>query len=314
MAVKALIGVFAVVLCVGACWNPSGENGPITDPDVTPDCYVPADFDTIQAAINHASAGEIILVASGTYSENISLKDGVTLLGEDRDTTIIDGGWVYSAGCGADTVIDGFTVTQGVGGPIGGGMCNESSIVTLTDCAFMYNRDADSSGLPTARGGAIYNASGTNCTFCSNEAVGGVLCIGGTLTVYNSILWDNNFFDYPDTNDSAGIVFVDGDGTITITYSNVEDGYSGTGNIDADPQLSYRAEDYSSESHAGDGNSADRFAFIRKPFVAKLERNSPKPSSAPPIMVTFFGPILSWIIPPGIAPTASSLPESLPES
>lgn len=44
-----------------------------TDPD--------ANYSTIQAAINAASSGTVILVAPGTYAEKLTLKDGVTLIG-----------------------------------------------------------------------------------------------------------------------------------------------------------------------------------------------------------------------------------------
>ena len=57
----------------------------------------PADFQTIQEAINAATSGDTIFVYSGTYQEwNIVLaEDNLSLIGENRDTTIIDGGSVY---------------------------------------------------------------------------------------------------------------------------------------------------------------------------------------------------------------------------
>jgi len=51
----------------------------------------PADFKTIQGAINAASDGDTIFVSSGTYCENIVVNKSVSLIGENRDTTIIDG-------------------------------------------------------------------------------------------------------------------------------------------------------------------------------------------------------------------------------
>lgn len=53
---------------------------------------VPADYSTIQAAINAAKSGDNIKIASGVYYENITLKDGVNIFGENNYTTIIDGG------------------------------------------------------------------------------------------------------------------------------------------------------------------------------------------------------------------------------
>ncbi len=74
-----------------------------------------ADFTSIQAAINAASAGDTILVREGTYYENISLKTGVDVLGEGFDKTMIKGRHlshtVYANGV-TDAVFDGFAVVD----------------------------------------------------------------------------------------------------------------------------------------------------------------------------------------------------------
>jgi pectin methylesterase-like acyl-CoA thioesterase len=59
-----------------------------------------ADYTTIQAAINAASAGMTILINPGTYAETISLKDGVDLMGAGGSgvgysTTATSGVWIY---------------------------------------------------------------------------------------------------------------------------------------------------------------------------------------------------------------------------
>jgi parallel beta-helix repeat protein len=46
---------------------------------------VPADYATIQAAINAASTGDTILVQSGTYYENVNVNKQLTLRGVDTD-------------------------------------------------------------------------------------------------------------------------------------------------------------------------------------------------------------------------------------
>jgi len=51
-----------------------------------------ADYTSIQEAINAATSGDIIYVYSGTYYENIVISKNITLVGENEDTTVIDGG------------------------------------------------------------------------------------------------------------------------------------------------------------------------------------------------------------------------------
>jgi len=72
----------------------------------------PADFHTIQEAINTASLGDTVYVYNGTYSENLVLNKTVTLVGENRSTTILDGqgvGTVVSIRAN-DVYINGFTI------------------------------------------------------------------------------------------------------------------------------------------------------------------------------------------------------------
>ncbi|MCK4457313.1 MAG: fibronectin type III domain-containing protein [Thermoplasmata archaeon] len=79
----------------------------------------PGNYTTIQAAIDAANPGETVFVFSGTYYENVVVNKTMSLMGESRDATIIDGGGV------GDTVyltaswvnITGFTVT---GSDVGG--------------------------------------------------------------------------------------------------------------------------------------------------------------------------------------------------
>ncbi len=52
---------------------------------------VPDTYPTIQAAINAANSGDTILVKEGTYYEHVVINKCITLIGEDRDRTIIDG-------------------------------------------------------------------------------------------------------------------------------------------------------------------------------------------------------------------------------
>lgn len=88
---------------------------------------VPQDHTSIQAAINAAAAGDMVLVAAGTYRERLRLKESVTLrsAGDDvngklglkrAEATIIDGGGKNGEGPGVamaeGATLDGFTVTN----------------------------------------------------------------------------------------------------------------------------------------------------------------------------------------------------------
>jgi len=73
----------------------NGYNGPFfADFDyfkVSNPIIVPDDYPNIQEAINHANEGDTIFVRNGTYYENVVVNKSISLIGENRSTTIIDG-------------------------------------------------------------------------------------------------------------------------------------------------------------------------------------------------------------------------------
>ena len=81
---------------------------------------VPRDYPTIQAAIDAAAPGATVVVASGTYFENLSIGKTVTLTAESGPaTTTLDGGHlgrvIFARGTGSEWVdIVGFTITNGL--------------------------------------------------------------------------------------------------------------------------------------------------------------------------------------------------------
>jgi parallel beta-helix repeat protein len=68
--------------------------------------------DSIQAAINNATAGDTILVSAGVYNESLEINKTISLIGEDRDTTIINGqNSQFIVNITADNVtVQGFTI------------------------------------------------------------------------------------------------------------------------------------------------------------------------------------------------------------
>ena len=80
--------------------------------------YVPTlDYPTISVAITAASSGDTILVAAGTYNEELVIDKSLTITGAGADTTIIDGttltltqsGLVTITAAG-DVTLSGFTI------------------------------------------------------------------------------------------------------------------------------------------------------------------------------------------------------------
>lgn len=87
---------------------------------------VPTDYQSIQAAIDAATASDQVLVAAGVYHERVRLKQGVTLRSQGDDIergevgllraeqTVIDGGGQAGEGAGIEmaegSTLDGFTV------------------------------------------------------------------------------------------------------------------------------------------------------------------------------------------------------------
>jgi parallel beta-helix repeat protein len=77
----------ALILCAMALVSLSGLNIDASASTI----IVPDDYPTIQEAINNAVSGDTILVKAGTYYEHVVVNRSITLVGEDANTTIIDG-------------------------------------------------------------------------------------------------------------------------------------------------------------------------------------------------------------------------------
>jgi hypothetical protein len=91
-----------------------------TGSDQTGDGSADNPFATIQAGIDASNNDDVtVLVAAGTYVENINYNGkNIAVIGEDRETTIIDGGQnggviTFSSGEDSTTVLNGFTIQNG---------------------------------------------------------------------------------------------------------------------------------------------------------------------------------------------------------
>ncbi|MHC4743899.1 MAG: right-handed parallel beta-helix repeat-containing protein, partial [Planctomycetota bacterium] len=244
---------------------------------ITVDGDGPADHTSIQDAIDAAVSGtHQIEVRPGTYNEAIDFKGkAIRLYSTDGpDVTTIDGTGHYHVvqcvtGEGPSTVLEGFTITGGnaTGGgahATGGGMLIRSSSPAVTHCIFIDNKAIQGGAMSvrhdarpmvsnclfignsaSSGGGAVYSwserydANGalecapvlTNCTFSNNSAAhgAGIYSPWSYPTLTNCIFWG----DTPDE--------ILGD-TATVTYSNVQGGSAGAGNIEVDPHFMDPAE------------------------------------------------------------------------
>ena len=233
-----------VFVDVGNCPGPG--NGSEAEP-----------YCSIQTAIENAVDTDEIVVAPGTYNEFIDFTGKAITLrsaGGPEMTIIHSPGGAGNvvrciSGEGLDTVLDGFTITSGIA-IIGGGMGNNNSSPTVTNCTFSGNTALNVGGgmynilsSPTVTnctfsgntakvaGGGMYNWNSsnptvTNCTFSGNMTSiglggGGMRNSSSNPTVTNCILWGNS----PDQISGSG----------SIRYNDIEGGWSGIGNINADP-------------------------------------------------------------------------------
>ena len=307
--------------------------------------HVPLSQPFIQDAIDSAADGDLILVAPGTYAENLDFKGKkITVRSHGgASATVIDGMGtgsvvVFRSGEGLDSVLEGFTITNGTGTLLstsqyhGGGVLCEGAAPTIRfniiddnqayygggiaceDQASPKIRGNLIAGNVAARGGGISiygssnpviidnviaantgdfgggirtysssepqitncliidNTTGTGiygagvasdqcntvmnlCTVAHNQAGGsgkggGICCRSGTVTLMDSIVWDNQ----PDEIYNVG-------GTVNATYSDIQGGWPGTGNILLNPlfvtgPLGSHPDFYLSDTRAGQGTTS----------------------------------------------------------
>jgi predicted outer membrane repeat protein len=148
--------------------------------------------------------------------------DGVTFI---ENTTTGSGGALYLVGATA-TIGNSMFIGNSAAGP-GGGIYSNASTLTVSSCEF--------SGNQSQSGGGIYNISTnsdlTNLTLSGNSAIadaGGIYNNNSSPVITNSVFWANLAAANPE-------IFNLGASAPTVTYSNVQGGYPGAGNIDADP-------------------------------------------------------------------------------
>jgi len=227
--------------------------------------HVPSEYPTIQAAMTAAQNGDTVLVADGTYTgpgnNNLSFYGkAFTVRSENGpENCIIDCGGnatgFFFDFVPPETVLDGFTITNGGGYPGGGIYMYYDGNPTILNCIITGNTSGFNGGGGILCEGAFPTI--INCTITGNTAIsvggGGIYCMmssptirnctitgnttdglgggiysaeGSNPTISNSILWGNG---------GTQEIYLDAFSDVAVSYSNVQGGWLGAGNIDADP-------------------------------------------------------------------------------
>ena len=157
-------------------------------------------------------------VSNSTFASNIALNaDG-------------GGAWNFnSSPTFINCIFTGNTSTGAAGD--GGAMASTNSNVTVINSTFSENVTANNGGAMYLEGKTA-TATVTNCTIADNTAdvgSGGAMAqfFGSHASVANCILWDDS---PPEIVEVAGA-------TTTVQYSDVENGWPGTGNIAIEPSF-----------------------------------------------------------------------------
>jgi len=130
----------------------------------------PGNYTKIQDAIDNASNGDTVFVYddSAPYYENVVVNKAINLIGENRNTTIIDGNLLESVMeiTESSIFISSFTLRNGSGNGQAGIQLYNNNNVTIANCIIGYNVD----GITSQHW--VNNLSIINCVIHNNSGDG----------------------------------------------------------------------------------------------------------------------------------------------
>ena len=214
---------------------------------------IPSNYSTIQEGINAANHGDIIIVAPGTYHENIDFKGKNLIIKSDVDAsaTIIEGNQTDSVVTfqnneTSDAILDGFTITNGTGkvsGTCGGGVyCFNASPSIINNIITGNLVKPDMILYEYGYGGGIY-CKGNSSPIISNNNISynsalsqgngaGIYCgSGSNPLISNNVITYNNCRDeyYHLSNGGGGVCLQNSTGTVKNNLITSNTLYGGKG-------------------------------------------------------------------------------------
>jgi len=162
---------------------------------------VPSEYASIQSALNASSRGNMVVVKAGVYYETLDfMGKTVSLVSEEGpDVTTIDGNQAgcavyFSGGEEPHTHLEGFTITNGLGGGSDGGA------VTCTAASPTITGNKMDSNQATSSGGGLFADHDSSPfieknTFIGNSTIaadGGAVACGGDSILVNNIILGNS--------------------------------------------------------------------------------------------------------------------------
>ncbi len=171
---RRILGAIVTVLCIS-----TADAGQIL--------RVPGVYSTIQAAIDDANEGDMVLVAPGTYREAVKMKAGVDLIGNGPAGTVLTAQQTNAVVRGADNCrLDGFTIIGHMHEDIDGVYCGDVNDFTISNNVI---KNCTWSGVNLVRSAAVLR----------NNVIFGNRCAGVFLSypaaeparIINNTIWDN---------------------------------------------------------------------------------------------------------------------------
>jgi probable HAF family extracellular repeat protein len=207
--------------------------------------HVPGDVATIQDAITAAVGGDSVLVAPGTYTENLDfLGKAITVLSEQGPaTTAIDGSYAdtvvkFHSAEGRASILQGFTIEHGLAFQ-GAGIFIDEASPSIIGNVITGSRGCDGVGLYILGGSALIegNAITHNVrTLCTGGTGGGGIWLAGgvddSVEIVGNLISENRVDDAGGGGVAvvgSGIALVQGNTIARNCVGNLTEGGDGGG-------------------------------------------------------------------------------------